>query len=160
MQDESYEQFAARLLANFSKNDHLGKAAIANDKAKAAEAAADYDSAWRFYHEQKEQYLQHASKNKFTAAQTLALDASVSQQLANILRVEGKHDDALVHILYWICSSATPTKIQRQKLAAYFNRCRFKRVSTEDLRNALEALRKNPEFMEMRNAVGRWRGFV
>lgn len=29
VQEESYEEFASRLLDDFSKNDHLGKAAIA-----------------------------------------------------------------------------------------------------------------------------------
>ena len=158
VQEESYEEFASRLLDDFSKNDHLGKAAIARDKARAAEADKDYNAAWRLYHEQKEQYLQHASNNRFTKTQSFALDASVSQQLANILRIEGKHDDALVHILYWVASSAVPTTTQQQKLVAYFSRCKFEAVSEAVLQSTIEAFRGNPDFMHIKRTVDGWRG--
>jgi len=155
---EAHDDFAARLLEEFSKNDHLGKAAVAREKARTAEAEKDYDAAWRFYHEQKEHYLQHASRNRFTKAQTLALDGSVSQQLANILRIEGKHDDALIHILYWVASSSRPTKTQEQKLIAYLKRCKFKAISVADLQRTIEEFGENPDFVQIKNAVAAWRG--
>ena len=154
---DNFDQLCASFFKDFEKYDHLGKAASAGNKARAAVKAADYNLAWRLYHGQKEHYLRHASRNQFTRAQTLALDACVSQDLANILRLEGKHDDALVHILYWICTSETPTKTQQQKLIAYFNRCKFKGVSHLDLHATVEILCKNPEFIQTRNAVSRWR---
>lgn len=51
--DESVEEYAARLREDLANNDHLGKAATAKDKAREAEKAKDHDAAWGFYHEQK-----------------------------------------------------------------------------------------------------------
>jgi len=153
---EGFEEYAKRSLEYFAANDHLGKAAAARDKARAAETLQDYDGAWKFYHEQKEQYLQHARRNRFTAAQTLALDASVSESLANVLRLQGKQHDALVHILYWVSASGRRTKNQEKKLVAYFNRCNFQGVNEAGLRRAVDALSAAPEFRAAKNVVNSW----
>jgi hypothetical protein len=97
---ESYEDLIGRHLAEFSEEDYLGKAAVAGGKAHIAKAAGNFDAAWRSYQEMKIFYSQHAARCNFTAAETLALDACVSQPMADILRLEGKHHDALVHIMY------------------------------------------------------------
>ncbi|MGJ4728620.1 hypothetical protein [Luteimonas sp. SDU101] len=75
-------------LGSFPVEDYLGKAAEAGHNAKAAVKEHRFDDAWRFYAEQKSFYMQHAKAYEFTAARTLALDASVSEHLANILRME------------------------------------------------------------------------
>lgn len=139
-----------------AENNHLGRAAATRDKAREAEVAENYDAAWGFYQEQKSEYLQHAQKNKFTALQALALDASVSEALANILRLEGKHADALAHILYWVSTSARPTKNQEKKLNAYFKRCQFSGVSESDMRTALQSLRRDPQFPKVSRVVATW----
>jgi hypothetical protein len=155
--EESFEEFAARLQADFAKNDHLGKAAIAGQKAQEAVASRKFDVAWGLYQDQKQHYLQHASRCGFTKAQVLALDASVSQPMANILRLENKHHDALVHIVYWVAASPRITKSQQQKLPAYFNRCRFKTVTLADLNDLVGASRADPDFVRIRDVIGGWR---
>lgn len=154
---ESYDDFSKRLLAEFSEKDYLGKAAVAGDKARAAKAAGNFDAAWGFYHEMKGFYLQHAARCNFTAAQALAIDASVSQPMADILRLEGKHHDALVHIIYWVATSERPTKTQQQKLTAYFNRCKFQSIGVPELHSFIESLRPLADFMKIRNTVAAWR---
>lgn len=155
--EESFEEFAARLQADFSKNDHLGKAAIAGSKAQEAVASGQFDVAWGFYQDQKQHYLQHASRCGFTKAQLLALDASVSEPMANILRLENRHHDALVHIVYWVAASQRITKSQQRKLTAYFNRCRFKTVTLSHLNELVEASRVDPDFVRIRDVIGGWR---
>ena len=82
--DTEFEDYAQKVMADFQKNDFLGKAAEAGHKAKAAVKDKQYDKAWGFYHEQKSFYMQHANRSGFTAKQALALDASVHE---DILRV-------------------------------------------------------------------------
>lgn len=155
--EESFEEFVAGLQTDFAKNDHLGKAAVAGSQAQEAVTAGAFDAAWRFYHDQKQHYLRHAAGCGFTKTQTLALDASVSQPMANILRLEGKHLDALAHIVYWVAASPRITKSQQQKLPAYFNRCEFKNVALSDLHELVEASRADPDFVRIRNTIGGWR---
>ena len=108
--------------------DHLGPAAEAGHAAKAAVKEKRFDDAWGLYHLQKSHYHQHASQFEFSARQVLALDASVSEQLANVLRLEGRHPLALTHILYWVIAQKdSPKKRHLTKLKAYFGRCKFAR---------------------------------
>ncbi len=155
--EESYDDFAARLQADFLKNDHLGKAALAGSKAKEAVVSGKFDVAWGLYHEQKQHYLQHAACCGYTKPQVLAIDASVSEPMGNILRLEGKHHDALVHIVYWVAASPRLTKSQQQKLSAYFNRCRFKTITLSDLNNLVEASQAEPDFLRIRSVISDWR---
>lgn len=90
--------------------DYLGKAADAKHAARAAVKAGQHDRAWGLLHEQKECYLKHAQKMGFDAEQVMRMDGSVSEDFANILRLEKKHTQALVYILYWIVTSSVPIK--------------------------------------------------
>jgi hypothetical protein len=155
--EESLDEFTSGLLADFAKNNHLGKAAIASSKAHEAIADGKLDVAWGLLNEQKQHYLQHAANCGFTKEQTFALDASVSEPMANILRLEGKHFDALIDIIYWVAATPRITKSQQQKLQSYFNRCKFKKVTTPDLSDLLDASRINPDFMHIRSIVENWR---
>ncbi len=47
-------------------DDFLSKAAEYGNKAKVAIKEKDFDLAWRDFHLQKEYYLKHAKKCKFT----------------------------------------------------------------------------------------------
>ena len=69
--EESFEEFARRLQADFAKNDHLGMAAVAGSKAQAAVASRKFDEAWALYHDQKQHYLQHAARFGFTKLKLL-----------------------------------------------------------------------------------------
>lgn len=151
--DESFDRY----LANLREKDYLGKAAAAGAKAREAFTAGDYDAAWALYQDVKALYLKHASRERFTAAQTIRLDAAVSQPLANILRLEGRHHDALTHIVYWVAASAEQTGAQKKKLAAYFNRCKFRSVEISDLHSLVESLKPLPDFVKIRNAIADWR---
>lgn len=136
--------------------DFLGKAAKAKHQALAAIKARDFDTAWKHLHEQKGFYLQHASRVGFTPQQTVALDASVSENMANILRMEGKHKEAFVHILYWAISSTRSTKNQENKLLAYYKRAKFFKIGLMDVHQFIEDNSPMPDYREIQNAVKVW----
>lgn len=139
------------------KNDYLGKAAEVGHKAKAAVKAKKYDEAWGFYHEQKSFYMQHANRTGFTAKQALALDASVHEDMANILRLESKHKDALVNIVYWVLAgSDRPIKRHQQKLQSYFNRCKFNNTNLAEAAKRIEEQNILPEYTLARSIVSEW----
>lgn len=131
--DSEFQKYAEEIVAEFQANDFLGKAAEAGHKAKIAVHAKQHDVAWGLYHEQKSFYMQHAICYGFTAHQALALDSQVHEDLANILRIEGKNYDALVHILYWVlANNDKPIKRHQQKLSTYFGRCKFNNTSLNE----------------------------
>ena len=140
-----------------STTDHLGPAAIAGHAAKAAIKERRFDDAWRLYHEQKQHYMLHANSSGFTGRQALELDASVHSNLANIRRLEQKHDDALVHLLYAANSTSRPTKDLPKKVNAYFNRCKFKYTLAADVLSFIELNRQKPNFRLVQTTVVSWR---
>lgn len=144
-------------LTSSDRADHLGRAAAAKHRGKQAIANADYNGAWRCFHEQKEHCLRHAKRYGMTARQTLALDASVHEDLSNVLRLEGKHDDALVHLIYCVVSSPRPTKVQSKKVSTYFSRCGFKNVSPDELATLLAMPRELPDLLFVQARVRAWR---
>lgn len=156
MDEEKFEQYMRDDLKSFEKNDFLGKAADAKHDALTAVKAKQYAKAWRLFHEQKLNYMKHASRCNFTHLQTLALDGSVSEHLADVLRLEGKHTAALAHIVYWVASSSRKTKRQEQKLRAYFRRANLKNVEFQDLGQFMEGITENPDFRLVQDQMRRW----
>ncbi len=146
------------IMEEAEKHDYLAKAALAERKAKAAIRTGEHDNAWRYFHEQKTFYLKHASLSRFTKAQVLALDSQVHEQLANVLRIEKKHDDALCHILYWVIANADrPIKRHEQKLKAYFNRCKYKNTNLTEAVRFSKSIRSLPEFTKAESKVAEWK---
>ena len=137
--------------------DYLGKAAKAGHAAKAAIRVGQYDAAWGLLHEQKTLYAQHANKGRWNARDVLALDGSVSEQLANILRLEAKHEQALVHILYWIITSQKPIKRHEQKLRTYFGRCKFQITTLEEVQRFIGNNKKKPDFVTIQSKINEWK---
>lgn len=140
----------------YSDTDFLGMAANAKHDALAAIKAKDFDTAWKHLHEQKGFYLQHANRVGFTPQQTVALDATVEENMANILRMEGKHQEAFVHILYWVTSSSGITKNKEKKLLAYYRRAKFPEIGLMDVHQFIEDNSPMPDYREIQNAVKVW----
>jgi hypothetical protein len=155
------EQTEARVSLDWSNHlgspDYLGKAADAKHAAKAAVKAGQHDMAWGLLHEQKEHYLRHAQKMGFDAVQVMRMDGSVSEDFANILRLEKKHTQALVHIVYWIVTSSVSIKRHETKLTAYFGRCKFETTTLGDVKRFLKSVDGIPDFAAIQSQVATWR---
>lgn len=143
-------------LDRMDTKDYLGKAAEEGHKAKSAIDAGDFDGAWKHYHEQKSQYLQHAKRSEFTPAQTIALDGSVNRSLANILRIQGKHTLALTHYLYYYATTSRKTKTDEKQILTYYNRARIKSVTFEEVRDYAEKQSTKPDFRAIQSACDAW----
>ncbi len=143
-------------LRNFDANDYLGEAAQFEREARLAVKEKRYDDAWRLLHLTKQQYGKHAARYGMTRRQTIALDASVHEDLANIRRLEGKHPDALIHLLYCIAKSSRPTQAQEKKLITYFERCGFADATMNDLRVLRSSAEHSASLPEIRNQVTAW----
>ena len=159
-----YEKVATKALKT-KMPDYLGLAATSKHIAQKAVSVKQFDIAWRMLHEQKKHYTGHA--NRYTDGimgvsdrkkWALALDGSVHEGMANILRLEGKHRLALVHVLYWVSTTKKErvTKAQQQKLSAYFNRCKFAKVSKANLDDFVEIMRGEPNFVVIRDTVEKY----
>lgn len=137
-------------------HNHLGEAAVARGEALQAIRDGEHDKAWGLLHDVKSHYLQHANWYGMTARQTLALDASVHKHLANILRKEGKHHDAMVHVLYWLgAPEGRLNKSESAKFRAYFNRCKLAPVTFEQAHAALTDVKSNPSFERAHEAFSK-----
>jgi len=145
-----------KALGRIDTTDYLGKAAVAGDKARKAIKSGNLDKAWEHYHKQKQLYAGHAKRSEFTPAQALALDGSVSESLANVLRLEGKHQEALVHLIYSVATSPRPSKAQEKKITAYFNRAKLSKVSIEEVERFVEKTRNRPDLRAIQLAIARW----
>lgn len=137
-------------------HNHLGKAAVARGEALQAIREGEHDKAWGLLHEVKSHYLQHANRYGMTVRQALALDASVHKNFANILRKEGKHDQALVHLLYWLSrDDGELSKYESEKFRAYFNRCKLAPVTLEQAHDTLTDLKSSPSFERAQEAFSK-----
>ena len=133
--------------------DWLGEAATKKNDAKEAIKNKEYDKAWSLLHEVKHCYSKHAKNMKFTAQQTLNLDASVHIDLANILRLEKKHKDAFIHIIYSMSTSDEINASVNKKLAAYFNRLKLTNSTIEDVQEYINQIKPVPDFVNIRDKI-------
>lgn len=148
--------YRREIVSGPDRTDYLANAATLGARAKEAVSQARYDDAWRLYHEQKAQYWGHAQRYGMTARQTVALDGSVHEHLANIRRLEGKHADAFTHLLYCVVASEPATKAQEKKLVSYFNRCHFRTVNLAEVNAVRARLSEKPDFAAIQDTVVTW----
>lgn len=155
--EESNSSVPPILLEALDDDDYLGRAAQAKHLAANSIRSKDYDSAWSLLHDQKSNYLSHANREKFTVDQTLALDSTVHEVMANVLRLEGRHNEALVDIVYWVTAqSRSPKKAHKSKFNAYFKRCKFSNTNIDSAVRQMNSIKPPHEFIKARSLVKRW----
>lgn len=130
--------------------DYLGKAADAKHAARTAIKEKRFDDAWRLLQEQQERWIQHANRFRFTKQQTMSLLSSIHEDMANILRLEGRGDSALVHIVYCLSTSSKPTKSQKNKLGSYAKRSG---LDSKPIEAKIREFRKSPDIEEIKGYI-------
>jgi hypothetical protein len=143
-------------LADYGPDDCLGRAAEIGRASQEAMAAGNHDLVWRLVQMEKVLYMQHAAKSGFTRAQTLALDGGLHRVMAEVLRKEGKHRDALVNILYWASSYPKTARATEKLVRAYLNRAKVPSLRDNDVFLYLNAGLQNRELTEIQSQVARW----
>ena len=141
---------------SIDKNDYLGLAASAKHRAKIAVKDKNYDLAWELFHEQKKYLYSHGEKYKLNIRNMQALEGDISENLANILRLEGDHLDAFVHMLFSI-STNPGVQSKMKKLPAYFKRTKFN-IDFEDVLQYVYSLQTSDEiiFSDIQKKVKKW----
>jgi len=99
-----------------TKADYFGKGFEFRNKAREAVKEKNLDEAWGLYHKAKEAFLIYYNGNPELHGNGLSLEASIHEELANICRLEKRHNDALFHILYWITGVSEKLKKHDSKL--------------------------------------------
>ena len=113
--------------------DYLQLAQEKGREAKVAMREKNNVEAWELLQQQKSFYNKFSINEGSNESELTALDSSVSKDLANLLRQDKKHKDALVHIIYWVANSKTVTKDQESKLRVYFNRAKLMGPAVDDV---------------------------
>lgn len=123
---------------------HMQDAIRFRDLAREAFKEGRNNDAWNYHSKESEGYAEHARAMGFSAINTICLCNSVGEARANILRVEGKHLDAFFHIFLWVATSKhRKIKKHEQKLQAYFNRCKFKELTLDEVKIYINDLDEN-----------------
>ena len=136
-----------------AKDDYLGLAASASARAKIAIKEKNYELAWELCTEQSMHYFKHCEEHNQSPH---ALQGSVSKAKANVLRLEGNHTLALVHLIYAISTNPSVKEIMK-KLPAYYNRSKIT-VSLDEVLDFVRGMGKNPNFRTIQNKVYEWDG--
>jgi hypothetical protein len=134
---------------------YLGEAAEQKHLAKQAIKDRKFDDAWRYLHEQKMYYQKHANANNWNALDFLVLDSSPHEDMANILRIEGKHKNALSNLSYKFKTTYTagrPIITLERKLESYYNRAYKDNKPFKRFLSLLKAL-PSSDFISVRDFV-------
>lgn len=138
------------------RTDYMGKAAEAINAADEAAKAGRMDAAWALYGKAREHYRVHAKRFDFTTQQIIALDASVFEKTASILRKEGQHDEALAHILYLYLNDSRPSQSRAKKVATYLKRSSFKHI-TPNFIESMKSFQPIWQLDQIKTHIKRWR---
>jgi len=135
------------------EDDYLSNATDAKKRGISAAKAVGFSEAWKQFNLQKQAYLQNANKCGFTASQVLALGGTVHEQLADVLRREGKHKQALIDIVYWVATSSRVKKSHDKKLAVYFNRAKLSGKKLSDVIQFISELNNKIDYRRIQEYV-------
>ena len=128
------EDFDTEPAANVAADaDYLVLALDKGNEAQIAMREKNNTEAWGLLQSQKQLNSKFVASQSAGADALVALDSPVSKDLANLLRQEKKHKDALVHIIYWVGNSQSVTKDQQSKLRAYVNRAKLSVTTVDDV---------------------------
>lgn len=143
--------------------DNLGNAADIKRYAKQAIKEKRYDDAWSLLHKQKESYINHVNTinsrfgRGFSYIDMMVLVTSPHIDMANILRLEGKHQEALYHLSHhYVClfKAKRNNETINKKMESYFNRLNLNRTYSSFI-NKLKKL-ESVEFVDVRAFISNY----
>ena len=152
----SYESYAESSARYFVKHNHLGKAAVVKAELKKAIKEKDFDRAWAANEMIKYEYLLHAVHQHWNKTHTTRLSGRTFETSANILRLEGRHKEALRHFLYFLVHSASYSNSHLKKLRAYLGRSKLPGANTMAAMAFLEVSGVETEFQEIDEQLRLW----
>lgn len=140
----------------YDNTDYLSITAKAKHSAKSAIKNKKFNDAWKHLEEQKDNYNKHARRFGWDQRQSIALAATVSEDYANIFRLEGKHNDALFEIIYWVACTPKNTQSQFKKLTTYYKRAKLPDTSISEVIHCIDESRVNLNPILIKNKILEW----
>lgn len=144
----------------YSPTDYLGYAANAKHEANWYLKNGNLDKAWQFYQKQQYYYSLHIDSRHpgygYTPEQAISLLSTVNESMANVLRLEGKHRLALMHMIYCVAGSNRSKKRHVNKLPAYFKRAKYAHVSLDDVYRLISKQKPLADLEGIKDAMEPW----
>ncbi|WP_417666987.1 hypothetical protein [Pseudidiomarina sp.] len=152
----SFENRSRSAIASKSKN-LLSRAKEAKQCALEALEEGNHDEAWRKFHEQKRLFAQLGIENGSKILESLALDSSVHEHLAKVLRVESKHEQALMNITYFLLASGKrDPKLIANILAPYIENSESVTVELSEAVDDICSYDKVPDIKAAQQIISAW----
>lgn len=121
-------------LPSNSPDTLLQQATEIGQRARAAAKSGDYAQARSLYGEQRAALARYRERVGAEAGQEASVFAPLHQGLADLLRLEKRHTEALPHILFWVIAGRQkPLKAHADKLRAHFNRCKLQHTTLAEV---------------------------
>ncbi len=139
--------------STIKKDDYSGLMASVRVRGKKAIQEKKFNEAWKLFMEQKMYIMKLCAKRGCTQKEEISMDAEVSEDLANILRIEKRHLQALVHMTYCTLVDYPTVQYKSKKLKAYFNRAKLVNTSFEDFEKIAYELQANLDFKEVSDKI-------
>ena len=150
------EDFDTEPAANVAADaDYLVLALDKGNEAQIAMREKNNTEAWDLLQSQKQLYSKYVASQSAGVDALVALDSPVSKDLANLLRQEKRHKEALAHIIYWVGNSQSVTKDQQSKLRAYVNRAKLSGTAVDDVMDYCSA-EGVKQFLVVQKDVDSW----
>lgn len=126
-------------------------------QAREAAKAGEYEQARHLYEQQGTLLRQCIERAGADAPPEAEVFAPLHLGMADLLRLEKRHDDALPHILYWVIAGRRkPLKGHAEKLRAYFNRCKLQNTVLDEAEHFAAAFPEPAEFTTIETQVRSW----
>ncbi len=150
-------------ITTIDSDDCTGLYANANYEIKMALQNKDYDRAWTYLHKMQGYILDMAKLLDYTESHKFAFLAQVDEGMANVLRLEKKHDMALAHIIKAYIQQDQPTKTFLKKLPAYWKRAKLNIEDIDKVYSYIEQIKKTTGFETtepIRVEIYKWQGVI
>ena len=141
----------------FRKDDYIGLASLESRLASEAIESGNFDKAWGHYQKVIVLRAKGAEKYKFTKRQTIESMSNVHIALARMLTKENRHDEALMHILYYVAGSNSPLSANLKIYRPYVNRCKFADLDLTTVTAKLNSWKDEPDLVQIRDTVTDWK---
>lgn len=154
LDEQTYNESSNRF---HERHSHLLKAANYNKNARNALSEGCFDLAWSETEKARNEYILHANYQRWPLDETMQLVASCSKLSANILRLEGRHIEALRHYLYYLMHQKRLTKTDTKRLSAYIKDSQLSGGSVGAAMDFIDKAQPQHGFPEVDNLINSWR---
>jgi hypothetical protein len=138
------------------KEDYGSLSASALMRAKKAIKEKRFDDAWGLLHQAKISGVEHCKSqpNNCSRMQLIYYETRPHAAMANILRMEKKHTQALIDYTYFVTDSENLTvKYKRKKLRAYFNRAKLSNITLDEYKDFIFSMNGEPDYFKIETFV-------